>query len=101
MRIRRQPSTRAQFVAEVAEIGIVEPTFHVRAGVDAGRSVALKVNLIAAAGRIGASEEVVEADFVKSCGRGVSGDVSADAVVVLIGPDDHRHRVPANETLYA
>ena len=47
------------------------------------------------------AEEMVEADFIKSGGGGVRGDVAADVVLDAIGADDHGQRVPANQALDA
>ncbi len=102
MRIRRQPAARLQLAAEVDEVLFGEPAFEERAGVHAGRGVALEINLVAVeAAFAAAAEEVVEADFVQVGRRGEGGDVSADAGEVAIGADDHRHRVPADEALDA
>ena len=48
-----------------------------------------------------ASKEVVEADLVERCCRGVRGDVAADTVIVLVCLDDHGHGVPADDRLDA
>ena len=42
---------------------------------------------------------MILSDFDKRRERGVGGDVAADVVVVLVGPYDHRERVPANVVL--
>ena len=43
------------------------------------------------------AEEVVEADFVQGGGRGVRGNVAADAFFLLVGADHHGHGVPADD----
>ena len=48
-----------------------------------------------------AAEEMIEADFVQRRGRGIRRDVAADALLGLVGADDHRGRVPADEALDA
>ncbi len=50
MRIGRQAAAGGELAAEVLEFLVVEPAFEESAGVDAGRGVALEVDLIAAAG---------------------------------------------------
>ena len=102
MRIRRQTAAGLQLAAEVDEVFFGEPAFEERAGVHAGRSVALEIDLIAVVAALAAAaEEVVHRHFVQRGGRCVRRDVSADAVEVAIRADDHRHGVPANEALDA
>ncbi len=49
---------------------------------------------------VAAAEEVVVADFVQRRGRGERRDVAAErAVGLLVGPDHHRHGVPADDAL--
>jgi len=75
-----------------------QPSFEKRPRIHAGASVALEVNDVAGVFVGAAAEEVVEADFIKRGGRGVSRDVAAD-VGGLVRPLDHRHRVPADDVL--
>ena len=63
--------------------------------------MALEVDDVAVVVVALALEEVVEADFVERGGRRVRRDVTADAVLGLVGLDDHRQRVPADEALDA
>ncbi len=46
-------------------------------------------------------EEVIETDLVERGRGGEGGDVAADGRVFLVGVDDHRHRVPADQALDA
>jgi hypothetical protein len=63
--------------------------------------VALEVDDVAVVVVALAFEEMIEADFVEGgCGC-VGGDVAADAVFELVRLDDHRQRIPANQTLDA
>ncbi len=68
-----------------------------RAGVDAGRGVALDVDLVAAAGVVLAAEEVVEADFVEAGAGLVGGDVAADLEALAVRVADHHRGVPPDE----
>ena len=86
-----------EFLAELVQAVGLEAALDITAGVDAGRGVSLEVDQVAAGGVVLSAEEVVEADLVEGGGGGVGGDVSADAVVVLVGLDDHRHGVPADD----
>ena len=80
MRVRRQAAAGVrELLAEPVELVLGEPALEEGAGVDAGGGVALEVDLVAAAGVVLAAEEVVEADLVQRRGRGVGGDVAADA----------------------
>src|SRR5262249_9319190 len=62
VRVRGQSAAGGQLAAEVFQLPGSEPAFEEGAGVDAGGGVALEIDLVAAAGRVGAAEEVVEAD---------------------------------------
>ena len=63
VRIRRQAGVFAQFMAEIFEVLFCETAFKKRAGVHAGRGVALIVDEIAGLIAVGAVEEVILADF--------------------------------------
>ena len=78
-----------------------EPAFEERAGVDAGRGVALEVDDVAVVAVVLAAEEMVEADFVE---RRREANVEMWPPMpssTLVGAHDHRHRVPADEALDA
>ena len=76
-----------------------QPPLNVAAGIDSGRRMALEVDHVAAAGVVLTAEEVIEANLVQRRRRGVGRNVPADAVIVLVRFDNHRHRVPANDRL--
>ncbi len=101
MRVRRQAAAFRQLLAEMLQLFGAEPAFEEGAGVDAGRGVALEVDLVGAVGVVRTAEEVVEADFVEVGRRGEGGDVAADGAVFLVSLDDHGHGVPADEALEA
>ena len=61
MRIRRQAAAWLQLAAEVLEVLFGQAAFEKRAGVHAGRGVALEVDLVAVGSLVVAAEEVVEA----------------------------------------
>jgi hypothetical protein len=75
-----------------------QAAFEERAGVNAGRRVSLKIDAVPRMVLVAGMKEVIEADFEQCSGRGVGRDVATDAGTVPIGPDDHRHRVPADDT---
>ena len=62
-----------------------------------GCGVALEEDLVAEAAVGLAVEEVVEADLVERRGRGVGGEVAAEAVEAVVGPSHHHRRVPPDE----
>ena len=102
--VRHQARVRvgAQAVAaglapEVVELLDAQPALEERARVDPGRGVTLVEDLVAAAALVLALEEVVEADLVQGRRRGVRGEVTADAGELVVGAQDHRHRVPADQ----
>ena len=91
---------RLQLAAEVIEVLLGQPAFEESPRVNAGRSVPLDINLVPVVAAFApAAEEVVEADFVEGRGGGESGNMSAQPVVLLVGPVHHRHRVPADDAL--
>ena len=96
MGIARQP-VATDLHPEVVEILLAEAALQVRPGVHAGRGVALEVDVVADQAVVLALEEVVEAHFVQGGRRGEGGQVAADAVGRLVGPDHHGGGVPANE----
>ena len=96
-----RPPPSAQLAAEVVELLRRQPAFEERAGVDAGRRVALEIDDVAVVALALAAEEVVEPDFVERGGGGERRDVAADALFDLVGLDDHRQRIPAHEALDA
>src|SRR5258708_32640103 len=45
------------------------------------------------------TEEMIEANFKERSGRGIRGNMAANAVVDSIGADHHGQRVPADQAL--
>ena len=101
MRVRRQADSARQFTSEVQQVVFGEATFDEGSRVDAGRRVTLEVDLVSGVFRCAGVKEVVESDFVKRCGTGVSRNVAADSDVIAVGSHNHCHRVPANDALNA
>ena len=101
VRVGREAAAVLQLAAEVLELLRREAPFEERARVDPGRRVPLEVDDVAVVVVALALEEVIEADLVERCGRRISGDVAADAVLGLVGLHHHGERVPADEALDA
>ena len=101
VRVRRQAAALLQLLPEVRQLLDRQAPFEERARVDAGRRVALEVDLIPVAVLVLAAEEMVEGDLVERRGRGVGGNVTADPVRRAVGADHHRHRVPSHQALDA
>src|SRR5262249_52012216 len=78
-----------------------QAAFQKRTPINAGRSVALKVDKVTRLAFVSGVKEVVETDFEQRGQGGIGRDVPADALILLILAVDHRHRVPANEALDA
>ena len=95
VRVTRQAAAE-DLAAEPVEMVLGEAPLEERAGVDAGRRMALHEDLVAAPPVGLAAEEVVEADLVERRRRGEGREVPAQAVVAMVRPVDHRHRVPAD-----
>ena len=101
MRIRREPAARFHLAAKIFQLLRGKTAFEKTASVNAGRGVTLKINGVAFEVLGASAEEMVEANFVKCCGGSVRGDVTADAVLMLIRANNHRERIPANQALNA
>jgi hypothetical protein len=81
----------------VVELVLAEPSLEERPGVDARGRVALVEDLVARLAVVLAPEEVVEADLVQACRRGVGREVAADPGELAVRPQDHGGRVPADQ----
>ena len=99
MRIRREAGRVAEFVPEIFQMLFGEAAFEESPGIESGRGVPLQVEKIAGLIADAAPKEVVEAHLRQSGKRGKCRDVAADVGVVLVGPNDHRRRIPADEAL--
>ena len=98
MRVRRQAAAGVrQLLAEAVELSLGEAPLEKRARVDAGRCMPLEEDLVTAALRVRAPEEVVEADLVERRGRCVGRDVAAHADAGPLRAVHHDRGVPANE----
>ncbi len=97
VRVRRQARAGAGLAPEVVELVDAQTPLEERAGVDARRGVALVEDLVARTAGVLAPEEVVEADLVEGRRRGIGREVAADPGELVVGPQDHRHRVPADQ----
>src|SRR5712692_1224942 len=90
-----------QFAAEIFQLAHGEAAFQKRAGVNAGRRVALKIDNVSFE-LIGVrAEEMIETNFKQRRGRGVGGDVPANVVLDTIGANHHGQGIPANQALDA
>ena len=95
--VAREALAAHDFLAEVIDLRVAEPALEVGARVDAGRCVTLVEDLVAAAARILAAEEVVEADLVQRGRGGVRREVAAEARVRVVRAHDHGRGVPADD----
>ena len=98
MRIRRESAPGGEFAPEVLELLLAQAALEESPGIDAGRGVALKIDLVAGLVPIAASQEVIESDLQERGRRSVSGNVPADARGSAIGANDHGHGVPTDQT---
>ena len=99
MRVRGQPAAARDLSSKTKQVVFVEPTFHERSRVNSRRRVALKVDHVAGVVVGSSVEEMVEADFVKRRTGSERRNVPADSDIITVRPNDHRHRVPTNDTL--
>ena len=92
----------ADFLAKVIELVFSQAAFEVRAPVDARRRVPLKIDQVAAMIRRVGMPEVVLAAANHRGQRSERSDVPAEVTtirrIVAVGPNDHGHGVPADET---
>ena len=86
----------ADFLAEMDELILAEAAFEKGARVDAGRTVALKIDQVAAVVVVGGAPEMHEAGVVKGRRRLEAGDVAAELGGFLVGAQHDRRRVTAN-----
>ena len=82
--VAREPGPD-DLLAVVVELVLGEPALDEGPGVDAGRAVALEVDVVADPAVGLAAEEVVEADLVERGRAGVGGEVAADALGAVVG----------------
>src|SRR5579883_2717735 len=78
MRIRGQAAAFLQLPAEIIQLLLAEPALQESARVEAGRSMALEIDLVWPVRVIRSLEEMVKADFVQGRRRGEGGDMAAD-----------------------
>ncbi|MNQ49354.1 hypothetical protein D3C85_632640 [compost metagenome] len=96
MRIGRQ-ALAVYFLAEVVHLLFADPAFHVGAGVDAGRGVALEEDQVAAVLLGRRLEEVVEADVIEGRAGGEGADVAAQVGILQVGAHHHGQSIPAHQ----
>ena len=95
------PPSGSQIAAEVVQLLFRQTSFQKGAGIDARRSMSLKEDQVAAARMIRPAKEVIESHFVQRRTGRVRRNVAANALVLAVRLDHHRHRVPANNALDA
>ena len=93
-RVRIGSQAAADLATKAVEVGLAQPPLHERAGVDAGRRVALEEDLIPEALVGLAVEEVVEPDLVEGRGGGVGREVAADSVDSPVRSSHHDRSIP-------
>ena len=102
VRVGGQPNVwLGGLLAEAVQLLFTESALEVSTGVHAGGCVALEEDVVAAAGVVLASEEVVQPDLVEGCGGGVGGDVPTHTDAGALGAVHHHRRVPAGPAAIA
>ena len=96
VRVRREALARANLAPEVVELVGAEAPLQEGARVHPRRRVALVEDLVPGTVVLPA-EEPVEGDLVEARRAGIRGQVAADPGGGNVRPQDHRHRVPADE----
>ena len=97
--VRCQATALCELSAEVVKFLRGQSARQICACVDAGGSVPLEVDQVAAAGMVRAAEEMIEPDLVECGCRRVRRDVPTDPRTLAVGFDNHRESVPADDAL--
>src|SRR6185437_15361274 len=90
-------SFAADLLAETLELRLAQPPLDEGPGVDAGRAVTLAIDELAAVILGWGMPEMIESRVVERGGRLEARYVSTQLRGRLVGPQDHRERVPAHE----
>ena len=85
-------------LTEPIEIVLAETPLQERASVHTGRGVPLEENLVTAAGGVLPAPEVVLTDLVEGHGRGIGGDMTADANTGTLRAMHGNGGIPAQQT---
>ena len=101
MRVGRQAAAGRQLAPEVGELRFAQAALQERPRVHAGGGMPLEIDLIAALRAVRTAQELVLRHLDQRGGRREGADVSADALVALVGPHHHGHGVPADDALVA
>ena len=99
VRIRRQSRLLPQLMPEVQHPLVIQPPQQKRPRINPRRRVSLEINKVPRLIAVLRVEEMVEPHLQQRRQRRVRRDVPADAVVLLVLPVHHRHRVPADQRL--
>ena len=96
MRVRRQTAT-IDLAAKVVQLRLIETPLQERARIHTRRTVPLVKNEVAGVAVVGAAEKMIEAYIVQGGAGGKAGNMSAQALVVIIAAHHHGQRVPAHQ----
>ena len=80
----------------LSELVLGQPTLEKGAGVDAGRTVALEIDEVAAVRFVGGAPEMHETGIVQRRSGLETRDMAAELGGFLVGPQHDRRRVPAD-----
>ena len=99
MGIGTQPAAWLSSRRKFSQLLFRNAAFEIGAGIDSRRGVALEVHHVTVAVSVSARGKMIERHFIQRGGRGISRNVAADALLHLVGPDDHGQRIPADQAL--
>jgi len=97
--VRGQARLIVEFVTKVVDLFRRQAPLQKGTRVDARRDMSLEVHQVTCMLVCSAAKEVVEANFIECGGRGVRGDMPANALLLPVGPYNHGHGIPADDTL--
>src|SRR5215468_6095765 len=94
-----EPTAGIKLLTKPLQVSFVNPAFQEGAGIDPGRRVTLKINLIPGEFSGPGAKEMVEGHFIESRRRSVSRNMCSQTAVRAIGVYHHGHGIPADITL--
>ena len=93
----RRETLASYFAPKVLQLRLADHALEVGARIHARRTVALVIHQIAGMTIRSAPKEVIHAHVIERGAGRKAGDVSAQAVFVVVGAHHHRHGVPADQ----
>jgi len=94
-------SSAVHLLPKAVELGGLQLSFEIGTSIHSRAGMTLEEDLVPSSGSIDSTEEVLLAHLVEGGGGGKGRHVAAQSIVLGVGPDHHRHGVPAHDALDA